>query len=93
MNVRLTGQTLFNGDCTRADNYRCFYCCGAGESKMIAKNFGREFLPPSGRERVKNGGRWNNPHASVNSDVLRLALATAALREKPGRGDIFAVGR
>lgn len=35
--------------------------------------------------------RWNNPDALVNSDVLRLGFATAALRGKPRRGDILVV--
>ena len=36
---------------------------------------------------------WNNPDVPVNVDALRLGFATAALREKPRRGDIFVVGK
>ena len=35
--------------------------------------------------------RWNNPDELVNTEVLRLGFATAALREKPRRGGIFVV--
>lgn len=43
------------------------------------------------RSAGRMGRCWNNPDALVNADVLRLGFATAALREKPRRGDIFVV--
>ena len=51
----------------------------------------RDCVRRTSRSAVRMMRRWNNSDALVNADVLRLGFATAALREKPRRGDIFVV--
>ncbi len=51
----------------------------------------RDCVRRTSRSAGRRVRRWNNPDALVKAEVLRLGFATAALREKPRRGDIFVV--
>ena len=51
----------------------------------------RDFVHRTSRSAGRMVRRSNNPDALMKAEVLRLGFATAALREKPRRGDIFVV--